>query len=370
MASVLLNDAQVITKVARSMPIDVLPAIEIKTPEQARRIVAHSHRLRTLGLGLGGIMVGTVLYRHDVPLQMWVLVALHALVWPHVAWLILRRSADPIAEDRRFFLCDAAMGGVWVALMQFNLLPSVLLMTMCAITLIAIDGVRYLARGVALLALACGVAAVANGLAFAPTTDMPEILASLPLLMVFPVTLGFLTHRLSRRVRSQNRQLLRLGSIDALSGLLNRRHWEDAMNAALSRHCCESAVMLLIDIDCFKRINDQFGHTIGDEVIRQVGEIIRASLRQGDLAGRYGGDEFGAVLCGTDVAVAEAVADRIRSGVAELKIDRAPGLLCTLSIGLARGPAGMVNARKWIDRADVALYRAKLAGRNRFVVAA
>ena len=352
------------------MSIDVLPAVEIKSPAEVGRMLARSRGLRILGLALGGIMVGTVLYRHEGPVQMWVLLALHALVWPHVSWLILRRSADPVSEDRRFFLCDAAMGGVWIALMQFNLLPGALLLTMYAITLIAIDGFAYLARGIAMLALACGVAAVANGMAFAPATDMPEIIASLPLLMVFPVTLGFMTHRLARRVRSQNRQLLRLGSIDALSGLLNRRHWEEAMNASLSRHCCDDAVLLLIDIDCFKHINDQFGHTIGDEVIRQVGDIIRISLRQGDLAGRYGGDEFGAVLCGTDMAVAEVVADRIRSGVADLKIDHAPGLRCTLSIGLARSPAGMATARAWIEQADAALYRAKLAGRNRFVVAA
>lgn len=357
-------------QVPRPMSIDVLPSIEIKTPAEVRRLLARSRSLRTLGLGLGGLTVGMVLYRHGVPAQMWALLVLHALVWPHVAWLILCRSNDPIAEDRRFFLCDAAMGGVWIALMQFNLLPGALLMTMYAIALIAIDGFTFLARGIAMLVLACGVAAVANGMAFAPATDMAEIMASLPLLMVFPVTLGFLTHRLSRRVRSQNRQLLRLGNIDGLSGLLNRRHWEEAVNDALSRHCCESAVMLLIDIDRFKRINDQFGHTIGDEVIRQVGEIIRAGLRQGDLAGRYGGDEFGAVLCGTDVAVAETVADRIRSGVAELKIEQAPGLRCTLSIGLARGPAGLGTARAWIEQADAALYRAKLAGRNRFVVAA
>lgn len=352
------------------MSIDVLPSIEIKTPEQMRRMLARSRALRVLGLGLGGVMVGTVLYLHGAPAPIWALLALHAAVWPHVAWLILRRSADPIAADSRFFLCDAAMGGVWVALMQFNLLPTMLLLTMYAITLIAIDGVRYLVRGMALLALACAATAALNGFAFAPVTDMPVILASVPLLMVFPVTLGFMSHRLSRRVRMQNRQLLRLGSIDVLSGLLNRRHWEEAVNAALKRHCCDSAVMLLIDIDRFKRINDQFGHTIGDEVVRQVGEIIRASLRQGDLAGRYGGDEFGAVLCGSDVAVAEAVADRIRSRVAELKIERAPGLRCTLSIGVARGPAGVVSVRQWIEQADAALYRAKLAGRNRFVVAA
>ncbi|MBS0383238.1 MAG: diguanylate cyclase [Proteobacteria bacterium] len=339
-------------------------------PEVAGRIVARSHWLRTLGLALGSVMVGTVFYRHAVPIQMWVLLVLHGLAWPQVAWLILRRSNRPVADDRRFFLGDAAMGGAWIALMQFNLLPTVLLVTMYAITLVAIGGFRYLAHGFALLAIACGVASVANGLSFAPDTGMPELLASLPLLVVFPVSLGLITHKLAHQVRAQNRQLLRLGSLDALSGLLNRKHWEDAVNAILARHCCDNAVMLLIDIDRFKHINDQFGHTVGDEVIRQVGAIIRGSLREGDLAGRYGGDEFGVVLCNANLPAAAAVAERIRSGVAELTVEKAPQLRCTLSIGLAHSADATGNTRDWIEQADAALYRAKLAGRNRLVVAA
>lgn len=352
------------------MSADVLPAPELMPPDQAGRLVARSHWLRTLGLALGAVMVGTVLYRHAAPVQVWALLVLHGLVWPHAAWLILRRSDEPVAEDKRFFLADAAMGGAWIALMQFNLLPTVLLVTMYAITLIAIDGFSYFRRGMALLVLACGVAAVANGLTFTPATGMPEMLASLPLLLVFPVTLGFILHRLTSQVLGQNQQLRKLGSIDALSGLLNRKHWEDAVNAALTRHCCSSAVMLLIDIDRFKRVNDQFGHISGDEVVRRVGEIIRDSLRQHDLAGRYGGDEFGVVLCETDMAAAETVADRIRAGVADMRIERAPGLRCTLSIGLALDSGSSCSAREWVERADAALYRAKLAGRNRLIVAA
>jgi diguanylate cyclase len=176
-------------------------------------------------------------------------------------------------------------------------------------------------------------------------------------------------HSLARRVHAQNSQLLRMSSIDGLSGLLNRRQWEDAVDSALARNCCDDAVMLLIDIDSFKHINDQYGHTMGDEVVRRVGAVIRCSLRDGDLAGRYGGDEFAVVLCGLDLHAAATVAERIRSGVACSLFERAPGLRCTLSIGLARSPAGARAVRDWVKDADAALYRAKLTGRNRFVVA-
>ena len=335
----------------------------------ARSVVRRSHGLRTLGMALGGIMVGTVLHRRGVPASAWVLLAVYALAWPHVAWLILRRSVDSVGLDQRFFVGDAAMGGVWIALMQFALLPSVLLATMFAITLIAIGGRWLLLRGMATLAVACCVAAAANDLAFAPATDTVELLASLPLLVVFPMTLSAISRGLARRVRAQNHQLRRLSSTDSLSGLLNRSHWESAVNAALVRHCCDDAVMLLIDIDQFKRVNDQHGHTAGDEVVRKVGAIIRGSLREGDLAGRYGGDEFGVVLCGVDMHAAATVAERIRSGAACSLFEYANGLRCTLSIGLAPARPGMRHARDWVKDADAALYRAKLGGRNQFVVA-
>lgn len=351
------------------MSTDTQPDTAISAIDDIRSMVARSHGLRTLGLALCVVMVGAVLQRHAAPAPTWVLLALYALVWPHVAWLLVRRSDRPYADERRWCLADAAMAGVWIALMQFNLLPCVLLATMAAITLIAMGGARLLAHGMVALVLACAVAAVANGLEFAPETGSRELLASLPLLVVFPVTLGFIMNSLARRVRSQNRQLLRLSSSDSLSGLLNRRSWELAVGAALARHCCDDAVMLLIDIDTFKRVNDQFGHTVGDEVIRRVGSIIRGTLRQGDLAGRYGGDEFGVVLCGVDMQVAATVAERVRSAVACSLFERALGMRCTLSIGLAGGPTSGGDIRDWIARADAALYRAKLAGRNRFVVA-
>lgn len=351
------------------MSSGVLSARNGVIADELRRAMRRSHVLRALGLALGAVMVGTVLFRHHAPAPVWGLLAVYVLVWPHAVWLLARRSERPVATDRRWLAVDAAMIGVWIALMQFNLLPSVLLAVMFAMTMVAIGGGALLLRGTLVQVAACGIAAAIDGLAVAPATDLPELLAAIPLLVVFPMALSVIMYALAQRVRQQNRVLREMSTIDGLSGLFNRRHWEDVVNALLTARHRPEAVMLLIDIDHFKRVNDQHGHTVGDDVVRMVGTMIRESLREGDLAGRYGGDEFCVVLRDADAGAAERVAERIRSRVACALVKGVSGLHCTLSIGVAQGRAEFRNVAEWVKETDAALYRAKLSGRNRFVVA-
>lgn len=351
------------------MSIDAMPVREPLQADEVRRVAQRSHGLRTVGLALGAIMVGSVLYRHGAPAEIWALLVLHGLAWPHLVRWIVHHSPRPIEIDERCFMVDVAMGGMWIALMQFNLLPSVTLVTIYSMALLALGGIPLLARGLGVMALGCSVVAVFGGLPFAPVTDMFELLASIPLLVVFPGTLSLLLYRLTQRVRRQNHLLLRMSSMESLSGLLNRRYWEEAVDAAIGQRQTAAAAMLLIDIDHFKHVNDQHGHAAGDEVVRRVGAIIRRNLRKGDLAGRYGGDEFVVMLGGADAKAAERVAERICSGVACSLLENAPGLHCTVSIGVAQGSPAFHSISDWVKEADAALYRAKLAGRNGFAVA-
>lgn len=240
-----------------------------------------------------------------------------------------------------------------------------LLAVLFAITLEAIGGSALLVRGAVVQVLACGATAMPNGFAFAPVTRMPELLASMPLLLIFPMLLSVFMHRLARRVRRQNRVLREIGRVDVLRGLLNRRHWGDAVKAALAGTLGQ-AVLLLIDIEHFKRVNDQHGHTAGDEVVRVVGAAIHNAIRERDLAGRYGGDEFATVLPDADPATAGQVAERIRTRVARKLAEDAAGLHCTLSIDIAARPPDNPDLKEWVKLADGALHRAKARGRDRF----
>lgn len=166
------------------------------------------------------------------------------------------------------------------------------------------------------------------------------------------------------------RELRRIASVDELTGLHTRRHVLELGEheyRRLARHQRELAI-LLIDLDHFKRINDSHGHAAGDEVLRHVGSLFRASLREGDIAGRFGGEEFLAILPETDLPAARQIAERLRTCLDQSVIVwRDIRIRLTLSIGIATTVADEPIERT-IARADRALYDAKRSGRNRVQV--
>ena len=334
--------------------------------DRERRFVKRVHGLRTLGLGLGFFPVAAVFWQNGEPPLLWALLLVNGFAWPHLARWLAVRSTTPVQVEYRSLLVDSLMGGVWVALMRFNLLPSVALLTMLAMDKLSVGGPRLLLRGLLLQGVACALTAAANGWAFAAHTGAAVALATLPFMVLYPLAISAVMHALARQVRRQNHELARISSTDGLSDLLNRGAWEETVAMTLQR-CRRSgghASLLMIDIDRFKFINDTLGHSVGDEVISAVGHVIRDCMRARDSAGRYGGDEF-AVVCGnTQAGEARALAERIRTCVEDLRLPEQPDLRLTCSIGLAAAQTRHGNLRAWMHDADAALYRAKNDGRN------
>lgn len=163
-------------------------------------------------------------------------------------------------------------------------------------------------------------------------------------------------------------ELRRLAATDTLTGLANRRHFLDQMALALAR--CQRhdtpTTLLMLDLDFFKRVNDQYGHATGDEVLRHVAGIMAASLRRIDLLGRLGGEEFAILLPDTDVEGATEFAERLRQETAAHPATTPAGeILVTISIGVTPLFADDEHVDTVLARADRALYRAKGNGRNR-----
>jgi diguanylate cyclase len=165
-----------------------------------------------------------------------------------------------------------------------------------------------------------------------------------------------------------------LSSRDPLTGLANRRAFQVSVARELDRvaRAGEPALLLLADIDHFKRVNDTQGHAAGDEVLRHVANLLRESVRPMDTVARVGGEEFSMVLPNCSPAFGLAVAERIRRRVAERPVVLGPGqpdVSVTISIGGAYAPQWVRSSvALWQERADTQLYRAKSEGRNRVCI--
>lgn len=161
-----------------------------------------------------------------------------------------------------------------------------------------------------------------------------------------------------------------LSSKDALTGLVNRRGFEMALARETDRvaRAGEAALLLLLDIDHFKAVNDTHGHSAGDQVLRAVALAIVQTVRPMDLVARVGGEEFAIILPNCASHVGLAVAERVRERVSELAIEVSPGQMLgvTVSLGGAFAPQWVRSSPLlWMERADRQLYRAKAEGRNR-----
>ena len=159
-------------------------------------------------------------------------------------------------------------------------------------------------------------------------------------------------------------------STDALTGLPNRRYFDEYLGLLGRRRRAEDRVgVLMIDIDRFKRLNDTFGHAVGDHVLREVAQAIASAVRDGDVPARFGGEEFAVLLKNPSAKVALDVGERVRRAVAALDLRRlgVPGVSVSVGVAVAEDPDVALDVV--IDEADRALYRAKRGGRDRVVAA-
>jgi len=173
------------------------------------------------------------------------------------------------------------------------------------------------------------------------------------------------------RIRKLQAALEQMVVNDPLTGLHNRRYLMDRLLQEMQRsdRHGEPLAFAMLDLDSFKPINDQYGHVLGDKVLRAVGNVIAKSVRVSDIAARYGGDEFGVILVQTPPEGAMRVCERLLRAISELILQDESGKNCrvTASLGLAYYPADDVETPEdLVHSADGALYGAKRSGKNRY----
>lgn len=288
----------------------------------------------------------------DLALPVQILVA--AVVW----YELLSRSADPSIPHYLYAsLIFIVLGNLCV---QVAFLPS--LVVSLAISVVTLYAAWQFNQG------------DGNGMLVFTLVYLPVLFFSL--FMSLSTTLdrrrAFLRavlQELTQEALSEaNQRLHNLAHTDPLTGLGNRRHFEELSLRELAQAARygQPLCVLMVDADHFKRVNDTHGHDVGDEVLRRLAATLRQELREGDVLARFGGEEFAVLLPNTALAEAQQVAERLRTAVVRQRLDLTNGahVRFTISIGIApcEGRAGDLNAL--LKAADTALYRAKAEGRD------
>jgi diguanylate cyclase len=240
----------------------------------------------------------------------------------------------------------------------------VVIIAMMAMSSVGIGDIKLLLRGAMAQLLGIGAGILIFGWHWAPLSTQFNVIATLPIIVFYPLAIGAVTFRLATRLSQQKKAIEDLSHHDGLSGLLNRVYWEEQVQREFIRgqrlHVPASIVM--IDIDHFKQVNDRDGHAAGDGAIRRFAELLRINLRTIDRAGRYGGEEFSILLPDTPLPQAIEAAERLR-----LMLHRYPlseqGVI-TASFGVAELQESFADHGVWLQCADAALYAAKRQGRD------
>ena len=351
------------------LPTMTEPNPDVRDAVHASRLgfAKRSYWARTGGLATAFIMFAGVMAQKDAPFWVWVGPTLYCFAWPPVAWWMARRASNPRDVERLNLLVDQFLIGIWLVAMEFSLLPCILGVVMTCMNTIAGGGFRLLWRGVVLQALGFGLGILIFGFDVQLETSIETILWSIPLLVFQPVAVGYVAHSAIGALNKKRYELERISQHDGLSGLYNRMHWEQQVRSEFARfrRKGEPAVLVLADLDHFKRLNDTYGHAAGDEAIRRLAASFRRVLRETDVSGRYGGEEFGILLPNTTVADAREVIERLRRDMRTHPL--VDEVMVTASFGMVQLNEKIASVEEWIRLSDIGLYQAKNLGRDRMV---
>lgn len=256
--------------------------------------------------------------------------------------------------------------------MGVNVLPSTALLMMMCMNLMGAGGLRLFIAGMVLMVVSCLVTLQLTGITVAFRSAPLEWWFSLPVIVIYPLLFAWVSYQTATKLAEHKRRLQVMSMRDGMTGVYNRRHWEILLRNEFDncRRYHRDATLLIIDIDHFKSINDTWGHDVGDEAIIALTRQLQMTLRGSDVIGRFGGDEFAVIMCGTPADNAIAAMSRVHERLNALRLPCAPQVILRISVGVAPLTTQIEHYREWLKSADMALYKAKNAGRNRTEVAA
>jgi len=335
------------------------------------RLIGRVYWPRIIGLAIAAIAIAVSL--RDTNPALWLLILLFSFgfIWPHVAHYWAKKSSEPFTSEKINLYIDAFFMGFWVPFISFNLVPSIAILGMHLLSIISVLGFRMTILGFVVECLGILVGCAIIGVNVQLDSNLLSVLISLPMLTFYPLFVGNMSYRLSYKLSAKKSQLERLSRTDALTGLNNRMYLEEQLEKLFKQNKREQskACFIFIDVDHFKAINDQYGHIVGDKVLQKIAELIKHNVREVDICGRYGGEEFCILMPNAHLDEAKKTSERIRLHIERSILDAEHHITGSVSLGVAETTNAMVDYSAWLALADKAQYKAKEQGRNRTVVA-
>jgi diguanylate cyclase (GGDEF)-like protein len=362
-------------------------------------VLAH-HRMRTLSFAMVFGATCLQIAGKNYSLMAWALLVLLLLVYPHLQFWRATHSDNPVQTELRNLFIDSLLLGMYIAGIGFSQWLAYSVMLATTINNVVNKGWRGLVETMVALLGGIIICGVFTHFTFTPETNWPATVScifGLTLYLILVARLGHKRNTQLRRMREQlqqqekdllaanismqqqlqwieglQEQLLEQTNRDPLTGLHNRRYLDSTLLRELARCQREGnpLSLILIDIDHFKAINDEFGHQAGDEMLIRLGGVFRDLARASDVVCRYGGEEFLLLAPTMPPEIAIDRAEALRIAIRDMTIPfHGRQLHATISIGVAAYPHHATTAAELIMCADEALYCAKRSGRNRVQVA-
>lgn len=366
--------------------------------QRYRRVVDGRHRIRMLAFAIACVPIGLHIWPRGYGQGIWALFVVQFLVYPHLLYWRSRTAGDPKRSEASNVMIDSVALGAWAAGLGFPLWISVGLFLTILVNHAMTGGLQGILLG--LIAFAGGALVSTTVVAFHVSTDTDGLvtLSSIIALAVYLSLIGLESFRYAKqlhqvqstldrqkttleeanaalqsqieRIDDLREKLREQANRDSLTGLFNRRYLEGTLERERARCRREGAplTMLMIDVDHFKMVNDDFGHQAGDEVLRVFGKLLLENARAEDIVCRYGGEEFLLVLPKMPLDIARDRAVQLLKAVQETRVAYGEmRIRTTVSIGVATIPGHADSPEALLKCADKALYQAKALGRNRVV---
>ena len=338
----------------------------------AERLPKQIYFPRVLGMGLGALCIVAALRDQARPDWVWVLTFIGGFAWPHLAYLHSSRAKNSGRAEKANLMIDAALTSFAVYAIGFSIVPTAIGITLTAMNNLSVGGVRLWAKGCVATFAGLVVTALFLPLEFHPASSLVVQSATMLLVVLYLIAYAWTMWRMANNLQKSRDALQVLSQTDALSGLKNRGAFEsflgDKFAALQASHGTSGAALLFIDMDHFKRINDENGHAAGDDVLRAMAQALQSEIRKEDLAARYGGDEFAVVLDQADEAAALAFLHRITMRIHSTALFENSAIPLTWSTGVSMFVASMPSPAAWVAEADAALYKVKQRERGGVVL--